>query len=233
MIHITIFRINTVFLIDQMLNHGRLYSTCYIESDILYDLIISNEMSILDLQVMRMMHKHSFAPNVLLFIRVPTESDLHRAINQIICLDSNPLIYLPLIQLPFVAAQHELCDEPFFIFDPLKPFELYSMRESDAIICLQSLFFGRKPRWKLSQVHKFFFTVLKVFAYFSMFSKATMHNCQLRRAILAMIIIVLIIISVESIYISSVIKVIVLRPEKTDQVIPVHFFLTRSDLRLD
>jgi len=87
-----------------MLNHGRLYSTCYIESDILYDLIISNEMSILDLQVMRMMHKHSFAPNVLLFIRVPTESDLHRAINQIICLDSNPLIYLPLIQLPFVAA---------------------------------------------------------------------------------------------------------------------------------
>jgi len=60
-----------------------------------------------------------------------------------------------------------------------------------------------------------------------------MHNCELRRAILAMIIIVLIIISVESIYISSVIKVIMLRPEKTDQVILVHFFLTRSDLRLD
>jgi hypothetical protein len=74
------------------------------------------------------MHKHAFASYVLILLRVPTESHLHRAVHQIISFNCDPLIHFPLIQAPLVTAQHKLSDESFLIFNPLKLLKLYPMR---------------------------------------------------------------------------------------------------------
>ncbi len=61
-------------------------------------------MSILNLQMMSMVHEHALASDVLLFLRVPSEPDLDRTVLQICPLDHNPLINLPLVQAPLVTA---------------------------------------------------------------------------------------------------------------------------------
>jgi len=75
----------------------------------------------------RVMHKHSFASDVLILLWVPTEPHLDRAVNQIISFNSDTLIKFPLIKTAFVAAQHEFSDESLLIFDSLKFLELYPM----------------------------------------------------------------------------------------------------------
>jgi hypothetical protein len=61
-------------------------------------------MSILNLQMMSVVHKHALASDVLLFICVPSESHLHRAVLQIRPLDHNPLVNFPLVEAPLMAA---------------------------------------------------------------------------------------------------------------------------------
>ena len=49
MIHIAILRVDTVLLVDQVLNHGWLHSARDIQSDVLDDLVVGYEVAVLDL----------------------------------------------------------------------------------------------------------------------------------------------------------------------------------------
>jgi hypothetical protein len=81
MIYITVFRIHTVFLVHEMLDHSRLDATRDVESDVLNDLVIGYKVSIFDFQVVRVVHEHPFASYVLVLLWVPPESHLDWAVN--------------------------------------------------------------------------------------------------------------------------------------------------------
>ena len=87
-------------------------------------------MSVLYLQMMSVVHEHALASDVLLFIRVPSESDLHRTVLQIRSLDHDPLVYLPLVEAPLVAAEHKLGDEALLILDLLEFLKLYPVLQT-------------------------------------------------------------------------------------------------------
>ena len=93
-------------------------------------MVIIDEMSILNLQMMSVVHEHALASDVLLFICVPSEPDLHRTVLQIRPLDHYPLVNLPLIEAPLMAAEHKLGDEALLILDLLEFLELNPMLET-------------------------------------------------------------------------------------------------------
>jgi hypothetical protein len=84
-------------------------------------------MPILNLQMMSVVHKHALASDVLLFICVPSEPDLNRTVLQICPLYHDPLVNLPFVKAPLMAAEHKLSDKALFILDLLKFLKLYPM----------------------------------------------------------------------------------------------------------
>ena len=80
MIDVTVLSIYAILLVNKLLDHVRWNTAGYIELDIVKHLRIVYEMSVLDFQVMRMVHKHSLTPYVALLVSIPSESYLHRTI---------------------------------------------------------------------------------------------------------------------------------------------------------
>ena len=87
-------------------------------------------MPILNLQMMSVVHEHALASDVLLFICVPSEPDLNRTVLQIVSLDHNPLVNLPLVEAPLMAAEHKLSDKALLILDLLEFLELNPMLQA-------------------------------------------------------------------------------------------------------
>jgi hypothetical protein len=113
-----------------LLDHIRLKPTCDVETDVLDDLVIIDEMSILYLQMMSVVHEHALASDVLLFLCVPSEPDLDRAVLEIRPLNHYPLVNLPLVEAPLVTAEHEFGDEALLILDLLEFLKLNSMLQT-------------------------------------------------------------------------------------------------------
>jgi len=103
-IDIAILGIDTILFIDEMLNHSRLDTTRNIKSDVLNYLVVGYKVSVFNFQMVRVMHKHPLASDILIFLRVPTESYLNRTVNQIISFNSDALVQLPLIKTTFMTA---------------------------------------------------------------------------------------------------------------------------------
>ena len=127
MIDITIFGIHTVLFVDELLNHIWLYPTLYVESDILSYLFIINEVTIFNLEMVRMVHEYPLATNIYLFFCIPSKSDLHWTIYQILLFDHNSLVYFPFVQTPFMTAQHKFSNKSLVISNFLKLFKLNLM----------------------------------------------------------------------------------------------------------
>lgn len=76
---------------------------------------------------MSVVHEHALASDVLLFLSIPSEPDLNRAVLQVSSLNHYPLVNFPLIEAPLVAAEHKLGDEALFILNLLEFLKLNPM----------------------------------------------------------------------------------------------------------
>ena len=126
--------------------------------------------------MVRVVHEHSLAPDVLVFLRVPSKPHLHGAVYEVFGLNGDALVQLPLIEATFVATQHEFCHKALLVFNPLKLFKLDTMGEADAVVSLEGLVLSWKSCGELAKVNKLLLTILEVLAHLGMLAKSTFHD---------------------------------------------------------
>ncbi len=90
---------------------------------------------------MCVVHIHTLASDIHSLLGIPSESNLDRAVWEILLFHVDALIDSMHVESSLETTKKELDDKAFLVLDSLASFELYAMVKSDSIVSLKSLIF--------------------------------------------------------------------------------------------